>query len=63
MKKSMIDLRKALASKEATDVLKKTASGSENLMESIISCIQVGASIGEVMGSLADVFGEYQGDF
>ena len=26
MKKSMIDLRKALASKEATDVLKKTAS-------------------------------------
>lgn len=42
--------------------LKSSASGSENLMEPLISCVEAGASLGEMVTCLTEVFGEYQGD-
>lgn len=47
----------------AVENLKKAASGSENLMEPLIGCVEAGASMSEMMGAMATVFGEYQGGF
>ncbi len=44
----------------AMEILKKTASGSENLMPAIIGCVEAYATVGEISNALRDVFGEYQ---
>ncbi len=42
--------------------LRKAASGSANLVEPLVAAAGAGATLGEMMGTLAEVFGEYQGD-
>jgi len=42
--------------------LKQAAKGTENLMPYIMEAIREYASIGEVMTSLKEVFGEYRED-
>jgi methylmalonyl-CoA mutase N-terminal domain/subunit len=44
----------------AMEILKKAASGSENLMPAIIGCVEAYATVGEISNALRDVFGEYQ---
>jgi methylmalonyl-CoA mutase N-terminal domain/subunit len=40
--------------------LKKAASDEENLMPYILSCVKAYATLGEIMDSLREVYGEYQ---
>lgn len=40
--------------------LKKAASDDENLMPFILNCVRTYATLGEIMDSLKEVFGEYQ---
>ncbi len=42
--------------------LREAAQGSDNLLPYLIEAAEAGASIGEMMGTMAQVFGEYQGD-
>ncbi len=60
-----LEARSSSQSREIQDgleQLKDAARGSENLMEPLILCAERGASLGEMMGNLASVFGEFQGD-
>jgi len=43
--------------------LKIIASGSENIMSSIIECVRQDCTLGEIADSLREVFGEYQPSF
>lgn len=43
--------------------LKIAAKGTENLMPHIIKCVREYATLGEISGTLRDVFGEYQENF
>jgi methylmalonyl-CoA mutase N-terminal domain/subunit len=42
--------------------IRDAARGSENLMPLLIRAVERGATLGEMMGALAEAFGEYQGD-
>ncbi len=45
--------------REALKELRRTAEGGENLMPKIIACVRVYATLGEMCGTLKEVFGEY----
>ncbi|MBI4583038.1 MAG: methylmalonyl-CoA mutase [Planctomycetes bacterium] len=51
------------AAQAALQRLKEAARSTENLMETLIAGVEAGATLGEMMGSLAEVFGEHQGDW
>jgi methylmalonyl-CoA mutase N-terminal domain/subunit len=46
--------------KEALASIKKAAEGSENLMPKFLDAVRVYTSIGEIIGTLKEVFGEYK---
>jgi len=46
----------------ALEELRRVAAGSGNLMEPILAAVAAYASVGEIAGSLADIFGEYRGE-
>ncbi len=46
--------------KEKLTTLKKAAEGNDNLMPFIVDAVRVYASIGEICGTLREVFGEYE---
>ncbi len=46
--------------KEALSELRKAARDDENLMPFLLKCVKTYATLGEIMGSLKDVYGEYQ---
>ena len=46
--------------KETLAVLKKTAQGTENLVPPILEAVRVYATLGEITGTLREVFGEYR---
>lgn len=46
----------------ALNELRKSSNNTSNVMEPLIACVEAGASTGEMMGTMADAFGEYQGD-
>ncbi len=45
--------------REALKELRRAAEGGENLMPKIIACVRVYATLGEMCGTLKEVFGEY----
>jgi methylmalonyl-CoA mutase N-terminal domain/subunit len=40
--------------------VKKAAQGGENLMPCLVEAVKTYATLGEIMGELKDVFGEYR---
>jgi methylmalonyl-CoA mutase N-terminal domain/subunit len=46
--------------REALKELRSAAEGGENLMPKIIACVRVYATLGEMCGTLKEVFGEYR---
>jgi len=52
--------RDAAAVQRALDALRDTAAGTGNLMPLILHCVRAHVSVGEIVGALKDVFGEYQ---
>ncbi len=65
-KKQIEKLRKVKEERNSTEVeralreLKRRAEGSENLMPAILDCARAHATIGEIIGELKAVFGEYR---
>ncbi|MHA1148554.1 MAG: acyl-CoA mutase large subunit family protein [Promethearchaeota archaeon] len=55
-------IRNNKAVKEKIEKLIEAAKGTENLMPYIIECVREYASVGEIMGALKSVFGEYRED-
>jgi methylmalonyl-CoA mutase N-terminal domain/subunit len=53
-RRSETEVRRTLAR------LRAAAAGTENLMPATLDCVRAYATIGEVMGTLRDVFGTYQ---
>jgi methylmalonyl-CoA mutase N-terminal domain/subunit len=59
------NLRKVKASRDAAQVqgslerIRAAAQGSENLMQLILEAVKTYASVGEIMGTLREVWGEY----
>lgn len=52
--------RDAAAAKSALDALNRASKGTENLMPLIVQCVRVRCSLGEIAGTMRDVFGRYQ---
>lgn len=50
------------AIRESLRRVEQTARTSENLLPVLVEAVEAGASLGELMATLAGVFGEYQGD-
>ena len=46
--------------RDALDAIQQAASGSENLMQPILTAVDARASLGEIADALRAVFGEYQ---
>ncbi|MEU3711011.1 protein meaA [Streptomyces catenulae] len=46
--------------REALDLLKEAAAGTENLMEATVECARAGVTTGEWAGALREVFGEFR---
>jgi methylmalonyl-CoA mutase N-terminal domain/subunit len=64
-KEQVANLKKVKAARDQTAVqkslaeLKKAAEGAENLVPYILKAVKTYASVGEIMGALREVFGEY----
>jgi len=52
--------RDAAAAERALKALRTAAVGSDNLIPPILDCVRAYATVGEIIGTLKDVFGEYQ---
>ena len=52
--------RDAGAVDAAASELKRRAEGTDNLMPAILGCARAGMTIGEIVGVMKDVFGEYR---
>jgi methylmalonyl-CoA mutase N-terminal domain/subunit len=53
--------RDQAAANQALVALKQAAAGSDNLMQSIVSCVRAACTLGEISDALREIFGEYRG--
>jgi len=53
--------RDGAAVRRCLDAVKRMAGTKENLMPTVLEAVRTRCSVGEIMGSLADVFGRYDG--
>jgi methylmalonyl-CoA mutase N-terminal domain/subunit len=47
---------------ETLSELKRAAEGTENLMPYILDCVRAYTSVGEIIGTLKEIFGTYRED-